>query len=348
MRRRFVQSDHARAATFYLTGFLACVALTTAPSSGQPLAHADELPAWSASLARVFAGKPPRGPEDLMAMEKYIQALSQKTIEATVSIRYGVAHGSGVIVSPDGIILTAAHVTSPRSPAAIVKLADGREIRARALGRHLPLDASLLKIEKPGPWPHLEMGKSNSIRQGHWCLAAGHPGGYVSDRGPVVRLGRVLQYDHELMRTDCRLSGGDSGGPLVDMRGQVIGIHSRIGTSLANNLHIPISVYRRHWEGLTDGNQWRGSSYLGVRSERGAVQAIVDEVYPDSPAEKAGIQPGDVITRFGGQRVFSFDQLPQLVQMRRPGEDVEVELLREGQTRRLEIRVGEREQSEAE
>ncbi|MEM8681774.1 MAG: PDZ domain-containing protein, partial [Planctomycetota bacterium] len=185
-------------------------------------------------------------------------------------------------------------------------------------------------------------GKSSQVKQGHWCVATGHPGGFVADRGPVVRLGRVLEYDQELMRTDCRLSGGDSGGPLIDMRGQVIGIHSRIGTSLANNLHIPISIYLRHWEGLVRGEQWEGSSYLGVVQASGSGGAIVGRVRDDSPADRAGIQSDDIILRFGGQRVFSFDQLRQLVQMRRPGEEDEIDLIRRGKSLKLDVRIGKR------
>ena len=302
--------------------------------------QADELPAWSPALERIFSGKAPDGAEDLLAMEAYIQALSKKARAATVSIRYGAAHGSGVIISPDGLVLTAAHVTTALNTGARVRMADGREVRAVTLGRHNPLDASMLKLQANGPWPYLPVGKSNNLRRGQWCIATGHPGGHIEDRGPVVRLGRILEFDPELIRTDCRLSGGDSGGPLVDMRGQVIGIHSRIGTSLANNLHIPISVYREHWEGLTKGNQWKGPSYLGVRGEPEANEARITQVHPGSPAARAGIRAGDVIMRFGGQRVFAFEQLPQLVQMRRPGEDVELEIQREGLILTFDVRIG--------
>ncbi|MEM8679230.1 MAG: serine protease, partial [Planctomycetota bacterium] len=114
---------------------------------------ADDLPGWSPALERIFAGKPPRDAADLLEMQSYLQAVSQKAIDATVSIRYGLAHGSGVIVSENGMILTAAHVISPRNQRALVRLSDGRQVRAKPLGRHLALDACMLKLEGEGPWP---------------------------------------------------------------------------------------------------------------------------------------------------------------------------------------------------
>ena len=107
---------------------------------------------------------------DLLEMQSYLQAISQKAIDATVSIRYGLAHGSGVIVSEDGMILTAAHVISPRNQRALVRLSDGRQVRAKPLGRHLALDACMMKLEGNGPWPYLPAGKSSSVKQGHWCV----------------------------------------------------------------------------------------------------------------------------------------------------------------------------------
>ena len=123
------------------------------------------------------------------------------------------------------------------------------------------------------------------------------------------------------------------------MAGEVIGIHSRIGISLANNLHTPATVFDRYWEGLAAGEIWQGSAFLGVRGDRQArmrmnitetTGAVINFIHEDSPAEAAGLQVGDIITRFGGQRIHSFSDLVNVVQLRNPGERVDVEFIRDG------------------
>lgn len=314
---------------------------------GASQGHAQtSLPALTPSLERLFDGYAPRNVDDLRQMQRYNRLLSKKVMEATVSVQIGSIIGSGVVVSPDGLILTAAHVAGEPGNRVFVQFADGTGAEGETLGIHRPFDAAMIQVHRSGSLPFLPLAPSGSVRRGQWCAATGHPGGFSRERGPVFRLGRILD-TQPLIRTDCQLVGGDSGGPLVNLKGEVIGIHSRIGVSLANNLHNPVSIYQDHWKGLVSGKIWTGSSYIGVRGDRRTDLAIVTFVHDDSPASKAGIQVGDVITRFAGQRVQNFSDLVNIVQLRQPGEQVEVELLRDDQALKKELRVGRRDADDA-
>src|SRR5438876_11640505 len=116
------------------------------------------------------------------------------------------------------------------------------------------------------------MGKSDELTKGEWCLATGHPRGYKPGRTPPVRLGRDLTFGNTIIKTDCTLVGGDSGGPLFDMQGRVIGIHSRIGQTLAQNMHVPVDTYRETWDRLVKGDRVYGNIGGGGRGGRGGYQ----------------------------------------------------------------------------
>ena len=299
------------------------------------------MPPLSESLRRIYDGAAPQTADDLRQMDAHQQALAEKLLAATVSVQLGPAFGSGVIVSEDGLVLTAAHVASEPGRRALIRLANGKRLYGKSLGVHRPLDAGMLKIDDDVDVPFLKLANTLRLEEGQWCAASGHPGGFDADRGAVFRVGRILDVG-ALIRTDCQLAGGDSGGPLVNMQGEVIGIHSRIGISLSNNLHAPATSFVENWEGLLAGDIWRGSAYLGVVADQRTTNAIVGEVTAGSPAARAGISAGDIITRFAGQKVHSFRELVNVVQLRRPGEWVEVELTRGDQTLTLDVKVGRR------
>lgn len=299
------------------------------------------LPELTPPLQRIFDGATPKNVDELRSMERYVQQLSKQLVEATVSLRIGTAHGSGVIVGKEGYVLTAAHVIGQPDRTVQFTLSDGRTVLGKTLGVHMPLDAGVAKITDSGTWPHLQIGNSEKLKKGQWCLAAGHPGGLDYSRGVVVRLGRILELG-ELTRTDCQLNAGDSGGPLINMRGQVIGIHSRIGTSLANNLHTPSATYRNHWDPFVAGKVWRSPSYLGVTGDKSTHEPLVGRVREGSPADRAGLRVGDYITRFAGHEVHTFRDLVYMVQSRHPGEEIEIEIERDDVKQRLEIIVGRR------
>ena len=195
-------------------------------------------------------------------VEAKSRAVAAQVMGATVGIinqslattgRLG--EGSGVVVSEDGLVLTAGHVLGQPGSELTVIFPDGRRAPARALGINFASDSGLARITEPGKWPHVEMGHSDDIKPGTWCVALGHPGGIQQGRTPPVRLGRVLNLgrDTKFLVTDATVISGDSGGPLFDLEGRVVGIHSNIGMNVNQNQHVPIEVYREQWKDLLAG-----------------------------------------------------------------------------------------------
>jgi serine protease Do len=190
-------------------------------------------------------------PKDLagfQTLETQIKAVVDKVLPAVVGIQIGSSAGSGVIVSEDGIVMTAGHVVGKPGQSVKFILADGRLVKGVTLGMSASADAGLMKITDPGKWPFAAMGESKSLKPGVWCLAIGHPLGYRPGRPPVVRIGRILQTSENVIQTDCPIVGGDSGGPLLDLDGKVIGINSRIGFNADINLHVPVDLFRALWD----------------------------------------------------------------------------------------------------
>jgi serine protease Do len=111
----------------------------------------------------------------------------------------------------------------------------------------------MIKITEDGVWPHVDMGRSEDLQTGQWCLAMGYPVLFERGKPPVVRIGRVLRNRSTTVITDCTIMGGDSGGPLFDLEGKLIGIGSRCDNRLSINIHVPIDCYHDHWDRLTKG-----------------------------------------------------------------------------------------------
>lgn len=302
-----------------------------------------EVPADASEL---FAGTPPSNVEQLKRMQGHLRRLSERLAPAVVGIRLGAAHGSGVIVSPEGHVLTAAHVAQQADLPIEVTLADGRRLKGRTLGLYRALDAALVQITDAGAWPYVEMGRSNEVKPGQWCLALGQPGGFERGRAPVVRFGRILEADAELLVSDCTLVGGDSGGPLFDAAGRVIGVHSRIGGRLTDNLHVPVNAYTGSWDRLLAGQVWGHLPgqipFLGLKGSASAVDARITQVFTDTPAAKAGVRVGDVVLRFGGQPVTDFASLTDLVAKKDPGQEVDMDVRRGQETVTLRLVIGKR------
>jgi len=266
--------------------------------------------------------------------------------------------GTGIIISKDGYVLTAAHVAdagrsrrltdveegSEEGGVAHFKLADGREVKGKRLGLFRTQDAGLMKITDPGEYPFAPLAKDVNLNQ--WCIALGHPGGYQADRGLVLRLGRVLHVDDKAITTDCTLVGGDSGGPLFDMNGRIIGINSRISENLTANMHVPVSTYNDggNWERMVKGDVWgrlpgQEPAWLGVRGEKDSKGARIAAVTPGSPAEKEGVRPGDVILALDGKPIGDFPALARFIEECRPNESVKVELRRGNQNLEFHVRL---------
>jgi len=309
-------------------------------------------PRAAGSLPPAFTKAVPEGMQDLKAIQAHVRALSAKVVPCTVNVRIGMGQGSGVIISADGYVLTAGHVSGAPGRDVVLTLADGRRLKGKTLGVNRSIDSGLIKITDKGKWPYCEMGKSADLKKGDWCLAVGHPTGYKEGRSPVVRLGRVLDHGAVLIRTDCALVGGDSGGPLFDMQGRVIGIHSRIAGPLTANIHVPVDTYRDTWDRLAKSEAWGGGMfgvparkdepYLGVKGDPEADGCKITEVLPGSPAEKAGLQVDDVVVRFAGQKVADFESLRNRVLRSKPGQRLTLEIQRGEQMRNVEVVVGKR------
>ena len=267
--------------------------------------------------------------------------------------------GSGFIISKDGFILTNEHVVEGADEIT-VKLIDKREFKAKVIGTDKRTDIALIKIEPGGPLPAVKFGDPNKLKVGEWVVAIGAPFGFENTvtAGIVSGKGRVMQ-DANLVpfiQTDVAINIGNSGGPLFNMRGEVVGINSRLfsptGTNLGIAFAIPIDV------ALDVQSQLQAKG----RVSRGRIGVVIQEVSRDlatsfnldrprgalvvsvekgSPAEKAGIEPSDIITKFDGKPVESQSDLPRFVGATRPGSKSELEVWRKGATRQLAITVGE-------
>jgi len=291
----------------------------------------------------------PRSVDDLRVIEEQLSRVLEKVVPATVGIQIGPSAGSGVIISPNGLVLTAGHVSGEAGRDAMLIMPDGRRVRGRTLGLNREIDSGLMQITEEGPWPYVRMAESNEIDPGQWVVATGHPGGFSTDRSPPVRLGRVLYANNEVICTDCTLVGGDSGGPLFNMRAEVIGIHSRIGRSLASNFHVPIATYHDTWDRLAAGEMWGGRlptdergqvrPYLGMFVDGRGDGLRVTQVGPNTPADRAGVREGDVIVKFAGTDVSSRKELIDELWTTRPGERIEMEVQRGEETVMLRVVV---------
>lgn len=298
------------------------------------------------NLKRILAGAAPTGVADLRAMQTHVQKLTEQLSKCTVGVTVRNAQGSGVIISKDGYVLTAAHVAQQPNLRVEFTLSDGRIVRGKTLGQNRTMDAGLMKIEEPGEYPFAEMGASDTLTNGQWCLATGHPGGYQEDRGVVLRVGRILLVGGlpEAITTDCTLVGGDSGGPLFDMEGRVIGVNSRIAGALAANMHVPVGTFKETWERLNKGEAWGHfpgqEPVLGVRGEEGATSAKIALVFPKSPAEKAGLQVGDIVVKMDGQEIATFKALVDAVALHNPGDEVTLQLKRGEELKDVALTLG--------
>jgi len=317
----------------WLLGWL----LTLGPAWTEPLPSKPDAdgqnPAAKTSVAQEIA--------ELRQVQQRVQAVVRKVTPAVVAVLINPGQGSGVVVTADGYVLTAGHVSGKPGRDVVIVFPEGKRVKGKTLGVNPQMDSGLIKLEGNGPWPHVEMGDVTQLRPGDWVVAIGHPGGYRPGRSPVVRVGRVLRIVQQLVQTDCTLVGGDSGGPLFDLEGRVVGIHSRIGGDISQNIHVPVNTYRETWEALTEGTII-GLAYLGVRGDESAEQAKILEVDPESPAAKAGLQPNDVILSCDGKKITDYRSLRSLLWQKRPGDTVRLEVLRGGERIELKVRLGSR------
>jgi serine protease Do len=226
-------------------------------------------------------------------------------------------------------------------------------VKAKTLGVNSDNDVGMVQITEKGPndgkWPFLPVAKSAALKKGQWVVSLGHPGGPKEGRPPVVRLGRVESNTKDLVRSNCTLVGGDSGGPLFDLDGNVIGIHSRIGFTLAQNIHVPTEQFKAQWDKLVAGEVFgkvamkqASTAVLGVvfPEDEEDDAWITEEVESETPAGKAGIKAGDTITKFNSESVKTVKRLRELLKDRKPGDVVKVTVRRGTMTMTLSVTLG--------
>jgi serine protease Do len=253
--------------------------------------------------------------------------------------------GSGFILSPDGYIMTNAHVVDGADEV-IVTLTDKREMKAKIIGADKRTDVAVIKIEATG-LPAMKIGDPNRVRVGEWVMAIGSPFGLENTvtAGIVSAKARETGDFLPFIQTDVAINPGNSGGPLMNMRGEVIGINSQIysrsGGFQGISFAIPIDEAMRVSEQLrATGRVVRGR--IGVQiGEVTKEVALVRSVEADAPAAKGGVEAGDIITKFDGKTIERSTDLPRLVGSTKPGSKSTVTVYRRGQSRDLSVTVAE-------
>ena len=168
--------------------------------------------------------------DELQSVEHQVQGVLDSCRKAVVALESNGGTASGVIVSPDGLVLTAAHVTGAPGKKVKVTLPGGKTVEAESLGVDEATDAAMLRLPPPAKaWPFVPLSREvRLLKLGDWCFALGHPGGWDAARGSVLRVGKLVKISPNMLQSDCVLMGGDSGGALFNLAGEVIGINSQI------------------------------------------------------------------------------------------------------------------------
>jgi serine protease Do len=267
--------------------------------------------------------------------------------------------GSGFIMSREGYILTNNHVVEEADQIK-VKLSNGKEYEGKVIGRDPKTDLALVKIEGAPDLQSLSLGNSEDLKVGSWVVAVGSPfgleqtvtAGIVSAKGRVIGSG---PYDN-FIQTDASINPGNSGGPLVNLKGEVVGINTAIiaegqgiGFAIPINMAKEIASQLQNQGHVTRG--WLGvniqevtpelAKSFGLKDNKGA---LVSQVLPNSPAEKAGIEQGDVILQFDGKDVSDSKELPRIVASTPVGKSVMVKIARDGKVTDRQVKLGEMEE----
>ena len=270
--------------------------------------------------------------------------------------------GSGFIIDRDGYIVTNNHVIE-KADKISVKLKDGQEFAAEVVGTDAKTDLALLKIASESKLPALELGDSEALKIGDWVVAIGSPfgleqtvtAGIVSAKGRVIGAG---PYD-DFIQTDASINPGNSGGPLLNLKGQVVGINTAIvatgqgiGFAIPANMAKNIILQLKQSGAVTRG--WMGvgiqpvseelAEYYKLENKQGA---LVTEVFPGDPADKAGIKPRDIILSVDGRKVTDSRDLSALIAEIPVGEKIAVELMRDGKRKTVTVTIAKRQETEA-
>ena len=300
-----------------------------------------EYPGWQGSArTSPWAGSP---------LEDFFNSLPDQGF-VMPQPRRGV--GSGFVIDPDGYIATNYHVVENAS-ALSVTLASGEELEARVVGTDPRTDLALIKVDSAGNLPALRFGDSDRTRVGDWVLAIGNPFGLggTATAGIVSARGRDIHaaaYD-DFLQIDAAINSGNSGGPVFNAAGEVIGINTAIVSPSGGSVGIAFAIPSEQAEDvLTDLREngevsrgWLGISMIPDERAEEVDGVVVQAVTAGGPAEAAGLMPGDVVTQFAGEGVDSSRTLSRLVGTRDAGDEVSIQVLRNGEVRELAVELGE-------
>jgi serine protease Do len=339
----------------------------SADASATPRAQASGLPDFTVLVqtqgpavvnvvtTRTRGGAGPDSADDPLA-EFLRRFMPQQPPDAGPERGQGI--GSGFIISTDGYVLTNAHVVA-EADEVTVRLADSREFKGKIVGVDTRTDVALLKLGATG-LPTVKLGNSENLKVGEWVAAIGSPFGFVNTitAGIVSAKGRSLPDESfvPFIQTDVAVNPGNSGGPLLNLRGEVVGInsaiYSRTGGYMGVSFAIPIEVALDVGKQLqATGKVTRGR--LGVQIQAltpelaksfklpNTTGVLVAAVEPKSPADQAGLQPGDVILAYEGKPVTSATELPRVVAATRPGTAVTMDVWRGGAKRQIKATLAE-------
>ena len=329
------------------------------PSSAfQRIARAE-----SPGVVNVSTSKVVRGESVPEGFEEFFHGLPLAPMTPRGERHTQLGEGSGFVIDKDGWILTNRHVVDDADKV-WVTTSDGKRYAARVAGRDARTDVALLKITPREALTVLPLGDSSRVEPGEWVMAVGNPfglGGNSVSVGVVSFKGRPLDLSEhgtpiEMVQTDAAINPGNSGGPLIDGNGRVIGINTLIltqgvGQSSGVGFAVPINVARAEIPQLREkGHVTRG--WLGIQIQaldedlarslgvQGTDGALVSDVRSGGPGDKAGMKPGDVITRVNGAAVHTSADVAEAISALAPGENAKLEVVRDGHDRTLETRVG--------
>jgi serine protease Do len=268
--------------------------------------------------------------------------------------------GSGVIISETGYIITNNHVVGDADEVE-VRLSDKRTFTGKVIGRDPDTDVAVVKIDAKQPFPAVAIGDSSKLKVGQWVLAVGNPFGL--DRtvtlGVVSGLGREgvnLSRYEDYIQTDASINPGNSGGPLFNINGEVVGINTAIlNFAQGIGFAIPSNMAKEVANQLIDhGNVVRGWLGVGIQqltpelSEEFGVKetdgVLINEVFSGDPADKGGLQPGDIIVKVNGREVSTPSTLAKLIAQNHPGEKIKLDVVRAGKNQAFSIQLSERPQ----
>ncbi len=265
--------------------------------------------------------------------------------------------GSGFIVNPEGIILTNSHVVEG-ADSVTVRLADGREIEAESWNFDPRSDVAVVRIEVDEELPFVALGESDAMHIGDWVLALGNPlnVGTTVTAGIISATERApgINEREDYIQTDAAINPGNSGGPLVNLHGEVIGINTAISSRSGGydgiGFAIPSTMVRWVADQLIENGAVK-RSYLGVQLQQISNDlreqlevpfgqgALISDVGSDSPASKAGLQPGDIVMNFNGKKIADRDDLVDVVEKSKPGKSYQAEILRDGERVKVKVKL---------